>query len=289
MKAFYFRRNRCTSCGHTYEPTLAKCPYCGQENPDKEARRFANFLPVPAWKEAVFFGVGYFGLQLTVLLTELICIAAVGAGNSAAFLESGKGLFVIYAVAYPLVFVLQGFFLFGDWRWIGKSLSSWKPYVAGVVGFVAMMGANVVYNLIIQGIFAASGAPLPATNGNQTNVISMVLENPVACVFIIGLIGPFVEELCYRVGLFGFMNRFAKWAGYLVGILFFGFIHFDFTALGNGEALLGEIIALPNYLGSAAVLCFLYDRFGFGASFTAHSLNNMLSIVEILISQGIAK
>ena len=289
MKAFYFRRNHCSSCGHTYDPTRTKCPYCGQENPDKEARRFENFLPVPAWKEAVFFGVGYFGLQLTVLLVELICIAVVGVENSSAFLNSGKGIFVIYAVAYPVVFALLGFFLWDDWRRIGKSFSSWKPYVAGLVGFAAMMGANVVYNLIIQGIFSAAGVPLPGTNGNQTNVVSMVLQNPLVCVFVIGLIGPCMEELCYRVGLFGFMNRFDKWVGYLVGILFFGFIHFDFTAFGDGERLLGEIIALPNYLGSAAALCFLYDKFGFGASFTAHSLNNLLSIAEILVTQGIAK
>ena len=161
--------------------------------------------------------------------------------------------------------------------------------MAGLIGVAFMIGAGSLYNLIIQAIFQAAGAPLPEVNGNQANVISMVLANPIACVFIIGFLGPFSEELAYRAGLFGFASRLGKKWGYVIGIVVFAFIHFDVTALGSGSAFLAEAIALPTYLGSAAVLCFLYDRFGFGASYTAHVLNNLISILEIIVVYGGSK
>ena len=86
------------------------------------------------------------------------------------------------------------------------------------------------------------------------------------------------------VGLFGLGARLGKWAGYILGVLVFAFIHFDFTSIGT-DAVAAELISLPNYLFSGAVLCFLYDKFGLCGSYLTHALNNLQSVV-LIIAQG---
>lgn len=289
MGKFFFKNTSCPSCGQSYDPTFHRCPKCGNLNADPGAKEFENHLPLPWWKQLVYTGIGLFGLQILAFLAQLIVLVVAVPSDPVNYFSTGEGLFSVYSIVYPAMFLIMGLLTWKDWKSVGKSFTSWRPYLAGLVGLAFMIGAGSIYNLIIEAIFKAAGYPLPSANGNQANVISMVLANPVACVFIIGILGPFSEELAYRAGLFGFASRLGKKWGYIIGILVFAFIHFDVTALSSGEAFLAEIVALPTYLGSAAVLCFLYDRFGFGASYTAHALNNLVSVLEIIVVYGGAK
>ena len=289
MAKLFFKNTSCPHCGQEYDPTFHRCPKCGNLNADPDAETFQNYLPLPLWKQLVYAGIGLFGLQILAFFAQLIVLAMKVPSDPLGYLTSGEGLFAVYSIVYPALFLIMAILTWKGWLSIGKSLASWKPYLAGLIGVAFMIGAGSLYNLIIQAIFQAAGAPLPEVNGNQANVISMVLANPIACVFIIGFLGPFSEELAYRAGLFGFASRLGKKWGYVIGIVVFAFIHFDVTALGSGSAFLAEAIALPTYLGSAAVLCFLYDRFGFGASYTAHVLNNLISILEIIVIYGGSK
>ena len=99
-----------------------------------------------------------------------------------------------------------------------------------------------------------------------------------------------MEECAYRVGLFGLASRLGKPLGYILTGLVFALIHFDFGAAFNfgpegfASAVL-EWLNLPIYLFSGLAFTFVYDKVGFGASVTAHTLNNMFSIGMNIIQQ----
>lgn len=278
----YFGKRTCQECGHKCDPTFSSCPNCGAKNPDKRSLSFKNFLHVSPLKEAGFIAFGLFGLSVLVFIIEVLVLLVARPSEQSAFLSSGEGLFWSYVFAYPLLFLAMGFLLWKDWKSVGASFKNWKAYIAGFIGYAAIMIFSIAYNLIVNAIFEASGIALPGDNANQSNVVAMVLYGPAACMFVIGLIGPFTEELAYRVGLFGLASRLGKWVGYLFGIIVFAFIHFDFTKIGS-EAILSELISLPNYLVSGAILCFLYDKFGICGSWIGHALNNLQSVILIIV------
>ena len=166
-----------------------------------------------------------------------------------------------------------------------KSFADWKAGIAGVVGFGAIFAITLLYGLAITAIFTAAGAPVPDVNENQATLERMIHAFPVLSIVAFGIVGPFCEEVGYRIGLYGFLSRVGKPLAYLVATLVFGLIHFNWDCLfgGDTDAIIAELVNLPSYLGAGAGLCFLYDRFGFGASFTAHSINNLVSIIQVLV------
>ena len=92
------------------------------------------------------------------------------------------------------------------------------------------------------------------------------------------------EEMGYRVGLFGFCSRLGKFAAYAISGVVFGLAHFDIEALTAGDSarLIVEFANLPSYIGAGLFLGFIYDRFGLAASYTAHTLNNVVSLITTL-------
>ena len=284
MANIYFHNVVCDSCGTRYDETYPECPNCKNKNTKPEARKFANFLPTPFWKQLLYVANGLLGLEIVTLFATFIVVAVNQPANAKEFMSSGEGLFATYSIVYPSLFVIMGLLVWSDWKKIGKAFLNWKPYVAGLIGFFVLTAFSIGYGFLSQAILKGAGIDVSSTNSNQVNVINMVKYNWVACFFIIGLLGPFCEELTYRVGVFGFASRLGKWAGYVLGILVFAFIHFDFTALGSRDGVIIEFVSLPNYLFSAAVLCFLYDKFGFAASYVTHALNNIISVIQIIAS-----
>lgn len=283
-RKIYFGNATCQECGRRYDPTLQECPSCGAKNPDKRAASFKNFMHVHPLKEAGLFAIGLIGLSIIATLVQIIVLLIAKPSDSMTYASSGECLFWTYAFAYPLLLLAMGLLLWKDWGNMLPSFKNWKAYVAGFIGFALLIVFSIGYNLIINAIFKAAGVTLPEENSNQSNVVSMVLYGPAVCFFVIGLIGPLAEELAYRVGLFGLASRLGKWAGYLASILVFAFIHFDFTSIGT-EAVISELVSLPNYLVSGAVLCFLYDKFGICGSFVGHALNNLQSVALIIIEK----
>ena len=295
MRKNYFTPETCPVCGKRYDPIKQECPNCHESNPEEGSKRYAHQLPVPWWRQLVLFVTANLGLFILVSVIETILMADFTLQNPDLdvkqiteqfndYISTGEGLFSIYVWVYPLVFIAVGLVLWSSWKDVGKSFKGWKPYVAAIVGFLAMLAFSYLYGLMIEGIFKAAGREVPGTNGNQSNVEAMVLYSPVGSLIIIGLIGPFTEECAYRVGVFGLSSRVRRWLGYLLGIVVFALVHIDFGSMTTAEGLISELIAIPQYLFPAACLCFLYDKFGFSASYTCHALNNIFSVLEIVIA-----
>ena len=129
-----------------------------------------------------------------------------------------------------------------------------------------------------------------SVNTNETGINTITTAFPILSLIVFGILGPLCEEVTYRVGLFSSISQKLKplWA-YLITILIFGLIHFDFTALfsGNVDALIIELSNLPTYLVSGLLLCYFYTKEGFGVSSIAHIFNNLLSLLLTLISSSL--
>jgi membrane protease YdiL (CAAX protease family) len=127
-------------------------------------------------------------------------------------------------------------------------------------------------------LYGALGIQLE-DNQNQAAIVRLVKDSPMISLFTFGLLGPIVEEWTYRLGLFQYLKSRSKWIAYVVTLTIFGLIHFDFTATN----LTNELLNLPIYLVAGAWFCFLYDRFGLQVAMATHIINNLLSVMSILI------
>ena len=294
MKLYYGFDN-CPNCGKTIDCIATRCPHCHVEltqpavaNPRdaKEFHRFENYVQVSFIKEMILFLTGWLGFKLLGMLAGIIAIA-IGAGT-----EWGDGVstlqewselpavnFWINASSYMALFIVVGGILWRD-GWIEFAHSYKKIFniAIGVAGLIATIVTNTLYSLIVTGIFAAFGREMPSINGNEQTIRDMIFTNLPLAYLVFGIIGPFTEEITYRVGLFSFFGRSKGWIAYLISCIIFGLIHLKWENLGTTEGLASEFIALPTYIGGGAILAFVYEKGGISASYTSHMLNNILSL-----------
>jgi membrane protease YdiL (CAAX protease family) len=99
------------------------------------------------------------------------------------------------------------------------------------------------------------------------------------------LIAPFNEELAYRVGLFGASKRLNIYFAYFMASIVFGFIHMHFISAGWDN--INEWLSLPDYVLAGLIFAYVYDHFGFGASFMAHATNNLVAVLATIINLAI--
>lgn len=284
----YFRKVQCPSCKEYHDPILGKCPHCGHQEGRKNP--FEHYLPFGYPSQLVFFLLCWVGFQIFGAFAGIIAGIVYGAvhpeatrADLIAYLSGAEANILLSGIGYGLLFAAICLIVCLQHRIIPllKSFKGWKPYVAGFIGFAVIFGGTWLYSLMVNGIFVAAGWGEIGVNENELLIRQMTTSYPVACFIVVGLLGPIVEEFGYRVGLFGFLSRLGKPIAYIVGAVIFGFIHFGWDAFFSGDArtIVIELVNIPTYVGSGAILCLLYDRFGFGASTFAHILNNMTSLI----------
>lgn len=296
MKTF-LRKKTCPHCQHSYDPILKGCPKCGESNPE-----FARGYPFE-WHviDSLPWQIGYFlfgwaGFQvLGLIISLLIDVGFVIANPNAtaeetsAFLNGVGVSFGTTAAAYCVMLVVFIVVLSLRKRMhvLAKSFRHWLPYVAGICGGALLLGISILYSLFADWIMTTAHITA-SVNENESAIRAMATAFPVLSIFVFGLVGPFCEEVTYRVGLFGFSSRFGKVLAYVISATVFGLIHFSWRVLfsGDGNAIAIEFINLPNYLIAGIGLALLYDKCGFCASFIAHAVNNLVSIITSLASGG---
>lgn len=285
----YFGNRYCEHCGKAYDRKISVCPYCKEGNPDRRTHAFDQQIHLPWYKELVFFLLGIVGLALIVNLIAIVEMPLYAAAHPelsgselsasfSAYMDSGQGLFSLYSWAYPILFLIVCLLFWKSWKQIAKSFASWKGLLMGVAVFVAIFAFEMAYNQIASLILNSAGVT-PSVNENQNNLNSMIVLYPVSSLIIFGILGPFVEEAAYRVGLFGLSTRLGKVTAYILTIIVFSLIHFDFGCFGSSESMIIEFVNLPVYMFSGFAFSFAYDKFGLGCSYTAHMINNVFSVL----------
>ncbi len=273
----HFSKGICPNCGAEYDEVGDECPNCHAENNSKARYDgFNNMIMVSPVKEIFAFLIGFVGLQIFALLVEAIALFAYSDSDT---LYTDRGSMTINIAAYALVLACLFALVFKERKSFSKTYTKSDTYLFGFLAFLVLILATGVYSFIVSLFYSTEG------NNNQSSVTSLTTLYPVASIIVFGIIGPLVEEVTYRVGLFSFFRRINRWSAYLLTIIVFALIHFDFTTLAGGwnDALANELINLPSYIIAAAVFSFVYERRGFGASFFAHFLNNMIAILLIIV------
>lgn len=229
-------------------------------------------------KQLLLFFSGWIGLTvLSVILSFMILGLTslfLGENNVLTFMESNAYLSLINFFTYFFLFVFGIIILFPTLRFIIREflhLKSWsKGFFYGFIVIFATASIGILYELFNINL---------RDNVNQDTINTLVLELPVLSFLTFTLLGPIVEELTYRLGLFSYLARKSKWLAYGLTLTLFGFIHFNFM---NAD-LVNELLNLPFYLVAGAIFCYLYEKEGFAVVTIAHITNNLVSILSILL------
>lgn len=281
-----FTKTTCPKCGQRYDPALGECPSCHEKNAIPDRGKGWNEVTVTSVGEQIaLFLCGSLGLSIVALIIELLlqsiaksAYEAEGLSGSAlhnaltAYTGTAAYLAYVNLSVYMVLFIILLFVL-------GKSLYSLTAkFRQGRTywGFLIGIGMMMVTSLLSVALSTESG-------GNQSAVNSVESYAPFASLIIIGLVGPFCEEVTYRVGLYTFLKRIHWSLALVITSLVFTFIHFDFTQIGSLNEWKNALI----YLSMAIILNVTYEKLGFGASFLAHATNNFVGVLLTIIVSSI--
>jgi len=282
-----FAKRFCASCGSLCGAGDERCPHCREPLADDCGyyHGLRNIPDVSPWRQLAL-AFGYLYLQIIALMISIIAATAKTASLASqypdytedqlltALEEWTAGADYLAIVNYVTYVILFGLLLLILWRECSKVFAAFKnpkAYWGFALGF-GLIAVSVLWSLFLNAVCQ----DLPESE-NQTAVIKMVKNAPVFAVLITGIIGPFAEELIYRVGIFGFLRRINVYIAYIFGAAIFGMIHLQDRTSAY------EWINFTSYLVSGLYLAFVYEKFGFGASFFAHVTNNLVSVIQILL------
>ena len=253
------------------------CPVCHARDEEYETLGIPkNIIWLPIYKQILLFVIGFIGLDIAGTILSFVFMPFAN--------DEGLYLMLVNGLRYLLVAIGMGCLMIGNYKSFKKGFVRWWPYLVGIGGVIALYIFSVSYSTIINALYPTT------TNANQSAVNSVVGSFPLLSLLVLGILGPVVEEMTYRVGLFSFLMRTKRWIAYAVTIIVFAFIHFDFTSILTGlqsgvwDSLINELLNLPEYMMAGAVLCVLYDTCGLSASIIAHVGNNLFSILLFIIA-----
>lgn len=185
-----------------------------------------------------------------------------------------NGLATVNTVQYLIVLGVLIFLLWPRLVHLVHRFKYWKHVLIGLGVGVAIIGFTILYNLVISQFIEIE------TNSNEQAAENMIKAFPAVSIFILGFVGPIVEEFTYRYGLFNLLKRKSRILAYIVASFVFGIIHFDFTA-----DLVTELLNFPVYIACGLLLGLAYDFCGIEASLTAHITNNLYAVIMTLIEK----
>ena len=245
---------------------------------EPEPSKYGNRM-IPAVKQLVIFLVGWIGFQILAGTIQFIMsfIAIKQGYDAEEFLKQLSSSMIVNSAAYLGLLIAIVAIVNFDIIKVLKSFKNWQSYVAGVVCLAAIFAFNYLWSFILTFIPVNTG-----DNVNEASLQSLSDVYPIACLLVFGIIGPICEEFTYRVGLFSFFRRINRVLGYVITIIIFAFIHFNFSL--NPAVLINELLNLPLYMFAAFAFSYTYEKFGLAGSLTAHIANNLISLSLICIA-----
>lgn len=243
---------------------------------EPEPSKYGNRM-IPAIKQLVVFIVGWIGFQALAFTVQLIMGVFATAQGSSVDLTTNASSIIVNSASYLALLIAIVAIINFDIPKLFKSFKQWQSYVAGLACLIAIFAFDYLWGFILELLPISSG-----DNINESSLQTLTSAYPIASLIIFGVIGPVCEEFTYRVGLFSFFKRINKWVAYVVTIIIFAFIHFNFST--DASTLLNEVLNLPFYMFAAFAFSFTYDKFGLAGSLSAHIVNNVMSLSLSLIS-----
>ena len=292
----YFGARRCESCQTEYDVTVGECPRCHRKNPDERVDAiFGHHVHAKWGKQLALFLTGLVGLYLIAIVVtiffEIPFLSSHPGATEAEISEYMKAPNInigVTTATYVVLLMVLCLILWSDNKKLFASFAKAKPYLIGLLGIAVLFAFSFFYSALLSLIYQAAGRPLPSGNANESGIRTLTTAFPVLAFLVFGVIGPFCEELTYRIGLFGFSARIGRAAAYIITALVFGFMHFGWSSITNPTydgQLIDEIALIPPYIFAGLAFAFLYDRYGLCASLVAHVGNNLLSLTLTLVQR----
>jgi len=250
-------------------------------NQDKQLK---NGEPQPLiTRQLLLFGVGWLGLNAIALIVSLLIRSYLQSiypdplelANALAHISFGASVNII---SYVILLAALGILSFDTTKLLLNSFYRISNIVKGLgyggLVLLAGMALNVIY-LVLE-------VPL-SDNANESTITAIMKNYPVFSFIAFVIAGPVCEELTYRLGLFGFLNRVNRYVAYGVTFIFFGLIHFAFET----KNIVNELLNLPFYLIAGLLFCYIYEKEGLAVATYAHITNNFISFVISLFNTGL--
>lgn len=245
-----------------------------------DSRKELIFAPFRT--KLICFLVGFLGLEIVSILLSFI-LEITGAISQEKIemmspMEIG-GINAYFQLAtYSIVFIIL-LSIFGPKliKIVAKQFADEKFFTKVATFAIIILLANYFCGIISQII------GFPPNNHNQEEINRIVIAKPLVSFIAIVLIGPIVEEITYRFGLFGSLYQKNRLLAYMISILFFWLIHFDFSSIGTNNFIY-ELAASPAYISAGLILCIAYEKTeNLAVPILAHMCNNLLSFLAILL------
>lgn len=270
---------KCPYCGREYPELSRYCPYCGSPNPTYVKK--TDDGPQMHWVRLLtLFLVGFIGFQIvgTLLQIPFLIKAYSDFGENkqaiVQYLDSAPVSMFVNSIAYCILFSALLLVAKPSISKLVKSFTNGRAYLGALLAFVCIYAFNIVYSIILS----IAGVDFSANN-NQSTLESIIKVYPLVSLIVFGILGPICEELTYRVGLFDVLKRRNRILAYVGTIVIFTLIHFDFGA----SNMVNELVNIPYYVAAAFAFTYVYDKFGFAASVSAHVINNLQSVIVNII------
>ena len=264
-----FKHKKCSNCDAYYDPTLEECPNCHKNNELYLNRILTNgIVNLHPLAQIGLFLVGF--AMAGMLITEVIL--AVFFKN----LFTDKSAYEAFLISLTYILMLVGLASIVLTTRREHFFSKYKrklDYIYGVAYAITLVLVGSLVSSFISLFYEVSD------NVNQSSAIEFIHNYPILAFFILGFVGPICEELTYRVGLYSFLKRVNKYAALGLTAVIFALIHFDFTAAD----MVNEVVALPIYIVSGAILTLAYEHRGPACSMTTHMAYNIFSFLMILM------
>ncbi len=193
---------------------------------------------------------------------------------------------------YLLVSFGGGILLGIIWGMIGASLDNLESIATIITGIIAFVLFAVLYRKrIIEDLKRLSkkdllfvlimavvliggnyllGLVITEENVNQDAVVDMVNTFPVLSVLVAGILVPFVEEMVFRYSFETILKN--KWVFLMVSSLLFALLH-----------IVGLSTIIYAYIGVILCITYLRTNKNIVSSTMVHALNNLFSIIMILL------
>lgn len=226
-------------------------------------------LPFKA-KIAVFLsGFAYIGLLAISFTVALIVSSIVSDSSLRNVLIQSLTYIILFGVIFGICFKYKDKII--------PILKDKKGYLMGLAMGAATFGVELIVSNFMYSIFPVE------TNTNEVVIESLIVNYPTIMFLIAVIIGPFCEEMTYRVALCGMLKKAGTAVSIIVSSLIFGFIHLSFS----NTTLAAELVSFPVYFAIGAMLAFSYKKWGFTCSFVAHSVINFIAFGLTLLTANL--
>ncbi len=244
-------------------------------------------IEIPLIKNLLLFLVGWLGLSIFATIISLIITSIIDVNNASESYTITLNCIVnfgAYLLLFVTLFIIMGKELI---KRVFKDYAKIKKILKGLMFGVIVLGAQLIYNLIIQTLF-----PNITSNNNQSNVVAMIHSQPIMMFISVVILAPICEEVTYRLGLFGAIYKKNRILAHILAALFFGLLHSIFLSsdvfTASGEEMLNELLNLPSYIIPGLIFSIAYENENsLATSITAHMVNNVVSYISVMTTAQI--